>query len=97
MTTKLEAARMATCAGVPVVLAAAVDAPDVLAGAPVGTYFRPLATRRPRRLLWLADAATPQGQIVIDDGAVEALTQRHSSLLAVGVTQVHGDFKQATQ
>ena len=93
MTTKLEAARMATCAGVPVVLAAAVDAPDVLAGAPVGTYFRPLATRRPRRLLWLADAATPQGQIVIDDGAVEALTQRHSSLLAVGVTRVHGDFQ----
>ena len=93
MTTKIEAARMATCAGVPVVLAAAVDARDVLAGAPVGTYFRPLATRRPRRLLWLADAATPQGQIVIDDGAVEALTQRHSSLLAVGVTRVHGDFQ----
>lgn len=93
MTTKIEAARMATCAGVPVVLAAAVDARDVLAGAPVGTYFRPLATRRPRRLLWLADAATSQGQIVIDDGAVEALTQRHSSLLAVGVTRVHGDFQ----
>ena len=93
MTTKLEAARMATCAGVPVVLAAMADARGVLAGDPVGTYFRPMATRRPRRLLWLADAATPQGQIVIDDGAVEALTQRHSSLLAVGVTRVHGDFR----
>ena len=84
---------MATCAGVPVVLAAMADARGVLAGDPVGTYFRPMATRRPRRLLWLADAATPQGQIVIDDGAVEALTQRHSSLLAVGVTRVHGDFQ----
>ena len=65
----------------------------VLGGAAVGTYFRPMATRRSRRLLWLADAATPQGQIVIDEGAVEALTTRHSSLLAVGVTRVHGDFQ----
>lgn len=93
MTTKLEAARMATSAGVPVVLASASDARGVLGGAAVGTYFRPMATRRSRRLLWLADAATPQGQIVIDEGAVEALTTRHSSLLAVGVTRVHGDFQ----
>ncbi|MGK2309507.1 glutamate 5-kinase [Cutibacterium sp. V947] len=93
MTTKLEAARMATSAGVPVVLASASDARGVLGGAAVGTYFRPTATRRSRRLLWLADAATPQGQIVIDEGAVEALTTRHSSLLAVGVTRVHGDFQ----
>lgn len=93
MTTKLEAARMATSAGVPVVLASASDARGVLGAAAVGTYFRPMATRRSRRLLWLADAATPQGQIVIDEGAVEALTTRHSSLLAVGVTRVHGDFQ----
>lgn len=84
---------MATSAGVPVVLASASDARGVLGGAAVGTYFRPMATRRSRRLLWLADAATPQGQIVIDEGAVEALTTRHSSLLAVGVTRVHGDFQ----
>ncbi|MDO4411699.1 glutamate 5-kinase [Cutibacterium sp.] len=93
MTTKLEAARIATCAGIPVVLASAADARAALGGAAVGTFFRPTATRRSRRLLWLADAATPQGQIVIDEGAVEALTTRHSSLLAVGVTRVHGDFQ----
>ncbi|WCC80626.1 glutamate 5-kinase [Cutibacterium equinum] len=93
MTTKLEAARIATCAGIPVVLASAAHARGALGGAAVGTYFPPMATRRSRRLLWLADAATPQGQIVIDEGAVEALTTRHSSLLAVGVTQVHGDFQ----
>lgn len=93
MTTKVEAARIATAAGIPVVIAAASDAEAVLAGEPVGTFLCPGASRRPRRLLWLAHAASPQGEIHVDAGAVRALVEGHSSLLAVGVTQVHGDFQ----
>lgn len=93
MRTKLDAARIATAAGIPVVLASAADAASALAGEDVGTYFRPSEKRRPRRLLWLAHAASPQGQIQVDAGAVDALTRRHSSLLAVGITRVHGDFQ----
>ena len=41
----------------------------------------------------MAHAASPQGEIHIDAGAVSALRDRKASLLAVGVTEVHGDFQ----
>ncbi len=59
MSTKVEAARIATSAGVPVVLTSAQAAADALAGRPVGTHFRPTGHRVATRLLWLAHAATP--------------------------------------
>ena len=61
MQTKLDAARIATGAGIPVVLAAAERAADALAGEPVGTLFHATGRRRPTRLLWLAHATEPVG------------------------------------
>ena len=75
------------------VLTRADLAGEAIAGEDVGTYFAPSLVHRPRRLLWLAHAASPQGEIHIDSGAVTALRERHASLLAVGVTTVHGDFQ----
>ena len=92
MQTKLEAARIATGAGIPVVLAAAERVADALAGAPVGTLFHATGRRRPTRLLWLAHATEPVGTLLLDDGAVAAVTQRRASLLAAGVTGVAGTF-----
>ncbi|MFC7220504.1 glutamate 5-kinase [Streptomyces polyrhachis] len=92
MATKVEAARIAAAAGVPVVLAAAAQAADALAGRPTGTYFHPAARRARGRLLWLAHASTPQGALVLDDGAVQAVTGRRSSLLPAGIKAVEGSF-----
>ncbi len=92
MTTKLQAAQIATSAGIPVVLAQASAFSDVLAGKQVGTTFSPIDRRRPRRLLWLAHASVARGQLHIDAGAVRAVTQNNASLLAAGVTRVEGDF-----
>ncbi len=92
MATKLEAARIATAAGVPVILAHADDAEAALAGGDVGTVFHPTGRRAPTRLLWLAHASTPQGQLVLDPGAVAAVVQRRASLLPAGVISVEGDF-----
>jgi len=92
MASKLDAARVATGAGIAVVLAAATAAPAALAGEPVGTYFAPTGRRTSSRLLWLAHASTPLGRLVLDDGAVEAVVRRRLSLLSAGVTAVHGDF-----
>ena len=61
MQTKVEAARIATGAGIPVVLTAADQAAAALAGEPVGTLFHATGRRRPTRLLWLAHATEPQG------------------------------------
>jgi glutamate 5-kinase len=92
MTTKLAAARIAAGAGVPTLLAHARDVAAALAGADVGTCFHPTGSRAPARLLWLAHATTPRGQLRLDAGAVRAVVDRRSSLLPAGVVAVEGDF-----
>ena len=92
MQTKLEAARIATGAGIPVVLTDMGHAPDALAGAETGTLFHPTGRRRPTRLLWLAHATEPKGRLVLDPGAVRAVAERRASLLPAGITGVHGAF-----
>ncbi len=92
MQTKVEAARIAGGAGIPVVLTAAEHAAAALVGEPVGTLFHPTGKRRPTRLLWLAHATEPKGALTLDAGAVRAVTERRASLLAAGVTGVTGGF-----
>ncbi|SCE51585.1 glutamate 5-kinase [Streptomyces sp. DvalAA-14] len=92
MVTKVEAAAIATGAGVPVVLTSAVHAADALAGRPTGTFFHRTGKRSADRLLWLAHASTPRGALRLDAGAVRAVTERGGSLLPAGLTSVDGEF-----
>lgn len=93
MGSKLEAARIATHAGVEVVLAQASDVAPALAGEWVGTWFHASGRRRSRRLLWLAYASQIRGQLTLDAGAVRAVVERKASLLPAGVTAYSGDFE----
>ena len=93
MVTKLEAARIATRAGVPVVLASAAAAADAMRGDDVGTLFHPTGRRQPTRLLWLEHATEPMGELSLDAGAVEAVVRRRASLLPAGVVAVRGSFE----
>ncbi|GAB3496316.1 glutamate 5-kinase [Flexivirga lutea] len=92
MVTKIEAAQIATAAGVPTVLTSAPLAGAALAGEDVGTIFAPQGHRPSARQLWLRYATSPQGKLIIDDGAVLAVTQRGKSLLPAGIRQVSGHF-----
>ncbi len=92
MQTKVEAAKIATGAGIPVVLTSADQAEAAVKGEQVGTMFHPTGRRRPTRLLWLAHATEPKGQIFLDAGAVRAVTERRASLLPAGITRVAGSF-----
>ena len=92
MVTKVEAARIATSAAIPVVLTSAPQVAAALRGDPVGTLFLPTGKRRPTRLLWLEHASDAHGSLVLDAGAVRALVQRKASLLPAGVTAVNGQF-----
>jgi glutamate 5-kinase len=92
MHTKLEAARIATAAGIPVVVTGAGQVAPALAGDEVGTLFHATGRRRPTRLLWLAHATEGKGTIRLDAGAVRALTERRASLLPAGITGVGGSF-----
>src|SRR4051812_2713711 len=91
MASKIDAAAVATSAGVPVLVAAAADVEAALRGE-VGTLFEPTGSRASGRLLWLAHASTPRGRLVLDDGAVAAVCGRRLSLLPAGVTAVEGSF-----
>jgi len=92
MASKVDAAQVATSAGVHVVLTSAAHAGGALAGEQVGTHFTPTGRRLPTRLLWLRHATTPRGRLSLDDGAVAAVVGRRASLLSAGVTGVEGDF-----
>ncbi|MGB8649343.1 MAG: glutamate 5-kinase [Mycobacteriales bacterium] len=91
MASKVDAARVATAAGIPVLLGAATSAPDLLRGEG-GTFFAPTGSRMSARLLWLAHATHPRGQLVLDEGAVRAVCDRRLSLLPAGVLSVTGEF-----
>ncbi len=91
MATKLEAARIATGAGIPAVVGHADDVARVLEGE-VGTWFAPTGKKRSTRQLWLAHATEANGELVLDAGAVRAVTTRGTSLLPAGVVAVRGTF-----
>ncbi|MBN1172235.1 MAG: glutamate 5-kinase [Micromonosporaceae bacterium] len=92
MVTKVNAARIATSFGIPVLLAAADAADQALAAKSVGTMFHPTGVRPAARLFWLANATTPRGRLYLDAGAVDAIVRRHASLLAAGITKIDGRF-----
>ena len=92
MVTKVEAASIANAAGITAVLTSATQVEQALAGEDVGTVFVPTGSRRTSRKLWLAHATTPMGRLLLDPGAVRAVTERRTSLLPAGITGVEGTF-----
>ncbi|MDQ1719620.1 MAG: glutamate 5-kinase [Pseudonocardiales bacterium] len=91
MATKIDAAGIATGAGIPVLLTDAASISAGLAGIG-GTFFAPLGRRTASRLFWLRHATTPRGRLVLDPGAVTAVLVKRTSLLPAGITAVTGDF-----
>ena len=92
MSTKIEAAGIATSAGIPVVLTSAANAGAALRGDQVGTVFHATGERTGTRLLWLRHATAGRGSLVLDPGAVDAVVRRRLSLLPAGIIAVSGTF-----
>ncbi|MGY2746193.1 glutamate 5-kinase [Arthrobacter sp. UYCu723] len=93
MVTKVEAAMIAAGSGIHALVTSTSNAAAALAGQDVGTWFSVNGSRKPIRLLWLAHLASVQGTLVLDDGAVRAVRDRHTSLLPAGITAVQGSFE----
>lgn len=96
MVTKLQAGRLATAAGVAMIIANG-STPDVLprlaAGEPLGTLFPPSATFLESRKRWMLAGLTKRGSLTVDRGAAEAMRRRNTSLLPAGVVEVEGEFR----
>ncbi|WP_058234201.1 glutamate 5-kinase [Devriesea agamarum] len=92
MVTKLDAAHIAVTTGTAVVLTHAGLLSPALSGEQMGTFFPAHPGRRRTRLVWLRCATRGAGQLIVDEGAVQALVSRRCSLLAVGIVRVDGAF-----
>lgn len=95
MLTKIRAAKKVTAAGIPMIIAKG-EKPDILtrlfAGEEHGTFFVPSKGRLSRKKCWIAFSLKPQGVIVIDDGAANAIVKKGKSLLPGGIVKVEGEF-----
>lgn len=58
-----------------------------------GTLFKPGPCRLSHRKGWIAYSSRTKGILVLDEGAVKALTSMGKSLLPSGITGVEGDFE----
>lgn len=93
MKSKVQAAKIASSAGIPVVMSNWQQLGPAARGEEVGTVFAPIDKRRPRRLLWLAYASSSQGKLYLDAGAQRAVVSANASLLPAGLTRVEGNFE----
>jgi glutamate 5-kinase len=94
MTTKLEAAQAAARCGASTVICNGRSKDMLLRvtqGERVGTLFLS-GQRLASRKHWLAFTMRTRGELVIDDGAVRAVTQQGKSLLPAGIEEVRGKF-----
>lgn len=58
----------------------------------LGTHFTAPDDPQQARKQWLGSQLQVQGKLILDEGAARALTERHKSLLPVGVVGVDGRF-----
>ncbi len=96
MLTKLEAAQIATTAGVRTVITDGRQPQNVIkaiAGEAVGTQFAPSPRPSRARKRWIAAGLAPSGRLYLDQGATQAIVQGGKSLLAAGITRLEGDFE----
>jgi len=96
MLTKLRAAARAAGSGTRTIIVSGKET-DVLqrlaAGEALGTHLDPANVPLTARKQWLAGQLQVRGELTLDAGAAKVLCSSGSSLLAVGVTGVQGDFK----
>jgi glutamate 5-kinase len=94
MSAKLAAAKIATAAGCETIVAKGTEENPIAAIRKGARCTRFLARETPAaaRKRWIAGVLQPQGALIIDAGAVKALSQGRS-LLPAGVRQVDGRFE----
>ena len=96
MKSKVLAARMASEAGIPTVIAEGAGTlvlGPILAGEPRGTRFHGAGRELSAYKLWLRFAKEPIGTLHVDAGARRAVADQGRSLLAVGVARCDGRFE----
>jgi glutamate 5-kinase len=94
MKTKIDAAKICQLSGCQMVIANGLLMRPITKIIKVNncTWFLPKITKLDARKKWIISSISPKGEIVIDDGAIQALSNG-KSLLAAGIIKVSGKFK----
>lgn len=95
MVTKLRAAKKVSEYGVATLIVNGETPgllPAALKGEDAGTFIVPRPRRLASRKHWIAFTLRAKGNLMLDDGAVDALASRGKSLLPSGVVEVSGHF-----
>lgn len=95
MSTKIEAASIATMSGIDTVVMSGAEPAnigDLLKGGSHGTLFRGSENPVLSRKMWIVACKVPSGSIFVDSGAAKAILERGSSLLPSGIKKVEGEF-----
>lgn len=96
MKSKMQAAKIATRSGIPIIIASGLagDSLDrILLHEEVGTLFIPQARKLRSRKRWIAFFHKPKGTLVVDDGAKKAIRESGKSLLPPGIARCEGEFE----
>jgi glutamate 5-kinase len=96
MRSKLAAASQVTRAGGSVIISSGTrpnPLTRILAGEQIGTLFLAHGQSHRARKRWIGLTARPRGHYVVDDGARRAIETGTTSLLAIGVVDVVGEFE----
>lgn len=94
MASKIQAAKMATSFGTTVHILSSKKPNlimEILEGKNFGTTFLPRSNPVDARKAWIACGITPKGKVVVDIGAMLAIS-RGKSLLPIGIKKVSGKF-----
>lgn len=95
MRSKIEAARIAMQGGVPLFVGRVSEPGDLqaaVAGHGKGTYFASSLHSLSAKKHWVGFLSVPQGRIVVDAGAEDALLNKGRSLLPAGIIAAEGEF-----
>lgn len=95
MHTKIQAAAIATSAGADMVIATGIDdgvVRRICEGEDIGTLFVAKETNIHTKKRWLLSGSKPAGTLGVDAGCRQAIIERGSSLLPVGIIAVEGQF-----
>jgi glutamate 5-kinase len=96
ISSKISAAEKASAAGIPTLIASGLEAGMLRKifdpQQETGTCIVPKENRLASRKHWIAYNLKPAGEIVVDQGACEALVHKGKSLLPSGLKEVRGSF-----
>ncbi len=96
MYSKLLAAKRAAQLGVPTFILPGKEKSvlkKAFSGEDIGTWIAPNKRPISQKKFWLAYNLTPCGEVIIDQGAKDALVIKNKSLLPAGVLDVKGNFE----